>query len=83
MGAGWSCGYALACGKTVPMLVSANDDNWYCSGLLTSGFSWVHSWIGAETWVSYFDEKHPLFMERYSHTFSLFPLWSGAEKPCN
>lgn len=42
---------ALACGKTVPMLVSASDDNWYCSSLLTSDFCWVSSWTGAEIWV--------------------------------
>lgn len=39
---------ALACGKTVSMLMSTNDDNWYCRGLVTSSFCWVPSWIGAE-----------------------------------
>lgn len=39
---------ALARGNTVPMLMSTHDDNCFCRGLVTSGFCWVPSWIGAE-----------------------------------
>lgn len=39
---------ALECGKIVPVLVSTNDDNWYCRGLVTPSSCWMLSWIGAE-----------------------------------
>lgn len=39
---------AVACGKTIPMLVSTHDDNWYCRGLVTSSLCWIPSQIGAE-----------------------------------
>lgn len=63
---------ALACGRIVPMLVSTNDNNWYCRDLVTS--SYLMDWCRNFRLFSLMKPNFYLWKQTLLLFFSLSPL---------